>query len=116
MLPEFVDADDVATVCEGCHKKLNKRPTPELPAMSIANGNDFGDQRRLGLPQLSLEHLIARIRVYPTMLKLTTSETRRLSAADAASPRFRQWDLVKYSPQELLQCKADIVRARRTRR
>ena len=79
--PEFVTAttndntklvSEIATVCEKCHAVLVK-PTSQVPKWSIAAGIDFGNPGRIGLPPLRLaeEYVIARVRLYVSIVKLT---------------------------------------------
>ena len=83
--PELVEqgADGSASVrvCKHCHDCLANRPGgrnggPKLPELSIANGVDFGNPDRLGLPELTLVemYLLAPVRLYGSVIKLRPFE------------------------------------------
>ena len=83
--PELVEqgTDGIASVrlCKHCHDCLASRPRgrnigAKLPELSIANGIDFGNPDRLGLPELTLVemYLLSPVRLYGSVIKLRPFE------------------------------------------
>ena len=76
--PELVttctNGNEVTDVCKKCKNKLDEG---ELPELSIANGVDFGNYKRLGLtePNLHEKAIISQIRNYIKYIKVRYSVT-----------------------------------------
>ena len=82
--PEFVTVNEEnvteAAICQTCETAIKKGT---IPKFSVAAGVDFGDPRRVGLPELTLteQYTIALSCPYVTILKLIgTSNSQRQSA------------------------------------
>jgi len=81
LVEESVDGSFVR-LCMPCHNKLsgtrqrNSNRSVQLPELSIANGVDFGNPDRLGLPELTLVemYLLAPVRLYGSVIKLKPFE------------------------------------------
>ena len=83
-VPDPISRKPQIDLCADCHQAVKKK---EVPKFSVANGFDFGDVRRLkdvlsedkALPPLSLveKHLISRVRLYASIVKLSHNERNR---------------------------------------
>ncbi len=87
--PELVNASDpnaspLVLLCPTCNTALPK----SVPRIAIAAGVDFGNSRRLNLPQLSLVEkcLLARHRVYAVVIKIGGFSSDRLMGHCIAIP------------------------------
>jgi len=79
--PEFVEVYEMdngkrgirAKICSSCHDSIKGGKIPEL---SLANGVDFGDYRRIGLTPLTLRerHIISKVRHYINVVKIESNK------------------------------------------
>ena len=74
--PELVHEDhgeEKTYLCSVCSKKILNKKTPRLPALSIANGIDFGWCKRIGMkePSLQTRLVLNPHRLYHCVLKIS---------------------------------------------
>ena len=82
--PEFVEEYKMdngkygirAKICRTCHDSIKDGKIPEL---SLANGVDFGDYRRIGLTPLTLRerHIISKVRHFINIIKIEGSNKEK---------------------------------------
>jgi hypothetical protein len=82
-------------LCDCCHKKLLKK---EAGDFSIANGTDFGNPRRLGLPPpTELERVIlAVVRLYSSVVQLSARAPKGKSLGKVLRGHFISFFQVRF--------------------